>query len=78
MDRWRDEQELARADWWTLAECMRHLGISARTLRRYRNAGLAVHEGRVDGKRVTIVKRTDAQAHFRGRRHAAKSARFQA
>ena len=78
MERWRDEQELARVECWTLADCRRHLGISERTLRRYRAAGLEVHEGRVDGRRVALVKRTEAQAHFRGKRHAARSARFQA
>lgn len=78
VQRWRDEHELAQAEWWTLEECRRHLGISERTLRRYRAAGLDVHEGRVDGRRVALVKRVDAQGHFREKRHAAITARFQA
>lgn len=77
MDRWRSERELAAAEWWTLDECMRHLDISARTLRRYRDEGLAVLESRVDGKRVALVKRIEAQRHFRDRRHAQRNTRFQ-
>jgi hypothetical protein len=73
MERWRDEQELARADWWTLEECMRHLDIKPSTLRRYRANGLATVSGRIDGRRVTLVKRVDAQGHYRGRRHAEKA-----
>lgn len=78
MERWRDEHELARAEWWTLEECMRHLDISRATLYRYRAEGLTVTKHRQNGKLIAFVKRADAQRHYRTQRHAANTARFQA
>lgn len=78
MDRWRSEHELAQAEWWTLDECRRHLGISERTLRRYIRNGLPLY--RLNRREVAAswVKRVDAQAIYRRARHAERSTRFQA